>query len=117
MNIALLFDASEPTLGSTYGDAVMRLILRTGVLQRRQAHVRVSTGDILTRMLTPAGQYRRSSQGCTSPTRFDRLRREPLERAVTDSTVFCWLLQNLTEDAADEMDTTIAATPGLPRAP
>ncbi|MBG0568715.1 hypothetical protein [Actinoplanes aureus] len=112
MNIALLFDASDPTLGSTYGDAVMRRVLRTGVLQRRQAHVRVSICDILTRTLTPDWPVPKILATVYFPTRFDRLRRESLERATVDSTVFCWLLQNLTEDAADELDTTIAATSG-----
>jgi hypothetical protein len=111
VNIAFLFDASEPTLGSTYGDTVMRLVLRTGVLQRRQAHVRVSIGDILTRMETPDWPVAEILARVYSPTRFDQLRREALERAVTDSTVFCWLVQNLTEDAADELNTAIAVSP------
>ena len=112
MNIALLFDASDPALGSAYGDAVMRRVLRTGVLQRRQAHVRVSVGDILTSMLTPDWPVPKVLASVYSPTRFDRLRRDSLDRAVADSTVFCWLLQNLTEDAADDLDSAMAATPG-----
>jgi hypothetical protein len=81
------------------------------VLQRRQAHVRVSIGDVLTRMKTPDWPVVKILARVYSPTRFDRLRRQALERAVTDSTVFCWLVQNLTEDAADELDTAIAVSP------
>ncbi|GAA3348621.1 hypothetical protein GCM10020358_67740 [Amorphoplanes nipponensis] len=112
MNIALLFDASDPTLGSDYGDEVMRRILRTGVLQRRKAHVRVSIGDILTRMLTPDWPVSKIIARIYCPTRFDRLRRDLLERTVTDSTVFCWLLQNLTEDVAEEVNAALAGTAG-----
>jgi hypothetical protein len=112
VNIALLFDASNPALGLAYGDEVMRRILRTGVLQRRQAHVRVCVGDILTRALTPDWSVQKILAAVYSPIRFDRRRRESLAQAVADSTVFCWLLQSLTEDAADELDTVIAATPG-----
>jgi transposase-like protein len=45
VNIVPLLDASEPALGSIYGESVMRLVLRTGALQRRRAHVRDSIGD------------------------------------------------------------------------
>ncbi|MFC4065065.1 hypothetical protein [Actinoplanes subglobosus] len=112
MNVALLFDSSDPALGWNYGDAVLRRVLRTGALQRRQAHVRVSTGDILTRVLTPDWPVARILATVYSPKRFDRLRRQALEAAVVNSIVFCWLVQNLTEDAADELDSAMAATPG-----
>lgn len=112
MNIALLFDASCPALEPDYGRSVLRLVLRTGVIQSRRAHVRVSTGDVLTRMLAPQWSVSHVLGAVYSPARFDRLRRALLQRAVTESTVFCWLLQNLAADAADDMDRALGVAPG-----
>jgi hypothetical protein len=108
----LLLDASEPTLGSIYGESVMRLVLRTGALQRRRAHVRVSIGNILTCMLTPILVSNDDPLQGVLPNRPTGYGANRWSGAVSGSTVFCWLLQNLAEDAADEADAAFAVTPG-----
>src|SRR5919197_1447125 len=112
MNIALLFDASNPSLEPDYATATLRIILNAGVLQAPQTHIRVAIGDILTQSLSAELSAPQIFEAVYSPTSFDRLRRTALQRAVAHSTIFCWLLQNMTREAADALDQQLDGTQG-----
>lgn len=109
MNVAFLFNSDHPALGGDYGQPVMDLILSAAVLQNEQRSMRVSMGDIVT--FGAAAQSRSPTydfleQLCRSvyvPGCFDRLDRNKLEATFRTATVYCWLLQNITKEAAQKL--------------
>ncbi|QYR53194.1 hypothetical protein [Lysobacter soyae] len=71
--------------------------------------MRVSVGDILTFNAVSRSKDRtysaldRLCRAVYVPVSFDRLRRSQLEATYTAATVYCWLFQNMTEIAAEQL--------------
>ena len=103
MNVAFLFNSNHPSLGGYYGPPVMDLILSAGVLQNLNRHMRVSVGDILTYGAVPSRRLEELCRSVYQPVTFGRLKRASLEAVFTTATVYCWLFQNMTEKAAQEL--------------
>lgn len=117
MNIALLFNSDHPSLGGWYGPPVMERILGTGVLQESQRCMRVSDGDIPTysaaaRSKTPTlSALRALCRLVYQPKTFDRLIPVRLEATHGNSTVFCWLFENMTIDLAEALSSKLQHDP------
>lgn len=110
MNVAFLFNSDHPALGSYYGSPVMDLILASHVLQGESRPMRVSIGDILTVGAMSQSKDRtyealnKLCQAVYVPISFDRLKKSQLEATYTTATVYCWLFQNMTQAAAEELN-------------
>lgn len=106
MNIAFLFNADHDSLGSFYGAQIYDYILTSGILQKTKRGMRVSIGDILT-FSTSAGEtfeyFNSLCQRIYSPKYYDRLQYNALTKTYLESTVFCWLFQNMTVEIAQEL--------------
>lgn len=109
MNIAFLFNSDHPQLGGYYGGPVMDVVLKTNVLQQESRAMRVSVGDILTFgavSLSNDRTYAALDRLCRAvyvPATFDRIKRPQLEATYTTATVYCWLFQNMTQIAAEQL--------------
>lgn len=109
MNVAFLFNSDHSELGSYYGGPIMDLVLGANVLQNELRPMRVLVGDILT--FSAASQskdptYAALNRLCRSvyvPSTFDRLKKRNLEETFTTATVYCWLFQNMTQSAAEQL--------------
>lgn len=110
MNIAFLFNSDDPVFGGYYGPPIMRLILKTGVLQNADRNMRVSVGDVLTFSAVSRSRNRtfaalqKLCKRVYRPVEFDRLEKEKLSETFTTATVYCWLFQNMTEETADMLN-------------
>lgn len=117
MNVAFLFNSDHPSLGSYYGRPVMDAVLGAKVLQGESRPMRVSVGDILT--FGAVSQSRDSTYGALDklcravyvPVSFDRLRKLQLEATYTTATVYCWLFQNMTQVAAEQLHIKLQSAP------
>jgi hypothetical protein len=109
MNLAFLFNSDHPKLGGYYGPPVMDLILGANVLQKENRPMRVSVGDILTYSAASQNKHPTSDfleQLCRKvyiPISFDRLKKYKLEATFTTATVYCWLFQNMTQQAGEHL--------------
>lgn len=109
MNIAFLFNSDHPTLGGYYRGPIMDAVLSANVLQGVSRSMRISVGDILTFSALSQGEDRtyaaleRLCHAVYIPASFDRLRRPELEATYTTATVYCWLFQNMTQAAAEQI--------------
>lgn len=110
MNIALLFNSDDPSFGGYYGPPVMSKILEVGVLQEVDRQMRVSTGDILTfGVVQTRSELVALCKLIYSPKKFDRLIQERLSATHGNSTVYCWLFQNMTAATAERIHLALAA--------
>lgn len=115
MNIAFLFNSDHPKLGGYYGPPVMDLILAANVLQKESRPMRVSVGDILT--YSAASQSKQPTydflkklcREVYAPISFNRLNRHKLEATFTTATVYCWLFQNMTQQAGEHLHRSLEA--------
>lgn len=109
MNIAFLFNSDHPSLGGYYGGPVMDVVLDANVLQLESRPMRVSVGDIVTFIAVSQSKDRsyaaldRLCRAVYAPAMFDRLNKLQLEATYTTSTVYCWLFQNMTQLAAEQL--------------
>ncbi|WP_355506393.1 hypothetical protein [Xanthomonas cannabis] len=109
MNIAFLFNSDHPTLGGYYGGPVMDSVLSANILQGESRSMRVSVGDILTFSAVSQSEdrtYAALETLCRAvyvPVSFDRLKKPQLEDTYNNATVYCWLFQNMTQTAAEQL--------------
>lgn len=109
MNVAFLFNSDHPMVGRYYAPPIMELILGAAVLQNQERSMRVSVGDVLTFGGASQGEsptYDFLEELCRRlyvPSSFDRLLRDKLEATFRTATVYCWLFQNITEEAAQKL--------------
>lgn len=109
MNVAFLFNSDHPELGGYYGGPVMDAVLDTNVLQQESRAMRVSVGDILTFGAVSQSNDRtyaaldRLCREVYVPATFYRLNKHQLEATYTTATVYCWLFQNMTKTAAEQL--------------
>jgi hypothetical protein len=106
LNVAVLFNSDDPSLGGWYGASVMRHILGANVLQSVDRNMRVSVGAVLTMSAVSRSANRtladlvRVCRALYRPTRLDLLIADRLEATHGKATVFCWLFQNITPETA-----------------
>lgn len=104
MNIALLFNSDELSNKSNYAFAIMEDILKTNVLQTSSRHMRISVGDVLTFSAVTnnnSKNYISLYEICKEtyrPIEFDYLKKEELYNSFYNSTIFCWVFQNITNE-------------------
>lgn len=116
MNVAFLFNSDHPDLGCYYGGPVMDLVLGVNVLQGESRSMRVSVGDIVTFSAVSQSKdrtYDALEKLCHAvyvPVSFDRLKKLQLEATYTTATVYCWLFQNMTQAAAEELNLQLQST-------
>ena len=110
MNVAFLFNSDHPALGGYYDGPVMDLVLGADVLQGESRSMRVSLGDIPTYSAVSQSKDRtygaldRLCRAVYVPFSFGRLKKPRLEATYTTATVYCWLFQNMTQAAAEQLN-------------
>ncbi|WLE59534.1 hypothetical protein GIY62_02250 [Burkholderia plantarii] len=110
MNVAFLFNSDHPALGGYYGGPVMELVLGANVLQGESRSMRVSVGDVLTFSMVSQSKDRtyaaldKLCRAVYEPVSFDRVNKPKLEATYTTATVYCWLFQNMTQAAAENLN-------------
>jgi len=108
LNIAFLFNSDHDSLSGYYGPEVLISILSANVIQRINRQMRVSIGDIPTYMASIGKGIKYLESLCENvytPVNYDQLNTNKLSDTYTKSTVYCWLFQNITVDAADKLHT------------
>lgn len=112
MNVAFLFNADHPTLGSFYGYPIMKAILGSGVLQKASRNMKVGMGDILThRASRTRSEIAAVCRKTYTPVSLDLLRRSSLEQTFGKATVFSWTFQNIAEADARALDAALRRVP------
>lgn len=107
MNIAFLFNADHPSMNGMYGYHILKLILKTNILQNTKRNMKVSLGDILTysaasQSNTPTYDYlEQLNRMVYTPNSFNKLLQDKLEDTYNKATVYCWLFQNITIEIAN----------------
>lgn len=106
MNIAFFFNSNHKTLGDFYGHTIMEWILKTNILQSEKRNMRVCIGDILTAFRCLNGEAVEIKKLCSlvyEPNIFDKLITDRLVKTHGNSTVFCWMFQNMTKEIAERI--------------
>lgn len=110
MKIVLAFDSGHPSLGNTYGDEILRLILSGKVLQQSKSSVRIAVGDLLTNTHIHATvenptweDVANLNQEILSGMGADHVDRDALLRLTGRSEVTCWMIENIHPDLAELM--------------
>lgn len=106
MDIALLFNPQHPTLSGSYGYAVMRLILGTGVLQSSNRHMRISRGDVVTTTTE-------ASKALYVPRNLDLLIHERKDALFRPAAIWCWQFQNATVEIAARLHEALLSCPSF----
>ena len=114
MNVAFLFNSDDPSLGTCYGDAVLRLIAGTGVLQKHLRPMRVSIGDTGTYAAVArfgerktVGEVIEWDLRLYSTSGWHRLKLQKLADVLGAVTIYCWMFQNITQATAEELDSAL----------
>jgi len=108
MVIAILFNADDPKYGGNYGDSIRKTILETGVLQEANRKMKVSLGDVL---FYSYAETREQLSGLAEKTFFghpgERLLSSKLRSVYANSTVFAWVVQNVTDVISEKMHNSL----------
>ena len=114
MNIAFLFDSDHDDFEGSYGIPIMKLILKSGIIQSTHS-MRVSTGDILTYLYVSKSNQPSYSfleyvcEKTYSPINFNRLYTDNLRKIMCKRTIFCWLFQNMDMVLAEKMHANLCS--------
>lgn len=113
MNIAFLFNSDHEKYHGFYGLPIMNEILQTNILQQANRYLRISIGDVLTYGAASDSDnrtYEHLEEICRKtyiPYKYNRLHKRELEKTFRTATVYCWVVQNISEDIALHLDTEL----------
>lgn len=112
MVIAVLFHADHPSLGSYYGWPIKKQLFSSRILQNANRHLKIGMGDLLL--------YHYAKTKCelvqlTEKTLFHTkskwLNRAKVNDCVLNSTIFAWVIQNVTEELTEQLHQSLANFP------
>jgi len=104
MIIAILFQSDHPSLGSYYGWSIKERIFHSQILQTANRHLKVGYGDLLFYSYAKTiGDLRQLAQHTLFNTKSKWLNKEKIDRCIFNSTIFAWVVQNVTKDLTDKL--------------
>jgi len=104
MTIAFLFNSDDPQFDGFYGGPIRNLIFSIDVLQQSNRHMKVSIGDVLFYSYASTEQEITNLANSTyfwHP--WHHLFEKKLHNTYYNSTVFAWVIQNITEKIGHQL--------------
>jgi hypothetical protein len=104
MIVAVLFNSDHPKYKGCYGYPICKTILRSGVLQSANRHMKISIGDVLLYSHSKTkSQYFELAERTFFGHPFQMLLEDKLRSTYLTSTVFAWVIQNITLEIAEKL--------------
>lgn len=112
MVIAILFNSDHPSLGNYYGWTIKQQIFNSGILQNVNRHLKVGDGDLL--FVNHAKSILELKEVAEKTFLFSKakwLRKDKIDRCVCNSTIYAWVIQNVTVELTKQLNESLLDFP------
>lgn len=112
MVIAILFNSDHPSLGGYYGWPIKQYIFNSKILQNSNRHLKIGCGDLLFYSHAKTiYDIKQLAQKTLFNSESKWLDKEKIDRCLLNSTIFAWVIQNVTFDLVEKLNNSLADLP------